>query len=85
MISRPDASLGTVDGEPAPARDLLIVGCEGPVPSGAVTASPTSSSAPRVTPSPSPYVGTLATLALKPTHILHIERDTKQEMKCVYQ
>ena len=85
MISGPDASLGTVDGEPAPARDLLIVGCEGPVPSGAVTASPTSSSAPCVTPSPSPYVGTLATLALKPTHILHVERETKQEMKCLYQ
>ena len=24
----PDASLGAVDGEPRPARDLLIVGCE---------------------------------------------------------
>ena len=24
----PDASLGAVDGEPLPARDLLIVGCE---------------------------------------------------------
>ena len=83
MISRPDASLGTVDGEPAPARDILIVGCEGPVCPGAVPVSPTTSSAPCVT--PSPYVGTLATLALKPTHILHVERDTKQEMKCVYQ
>ena len=28
MISGPDASLGAVDGEPLPARDLLIVGCE---------------------------------------------------------
>ena len=73
----PDASLGAVDGEPAPARDILIVGGDGPVTPLAVTVSPTSSSASCVTPSPSPYVGSLA---LKPTHILHIERDTKQEM-----
>ena len=85
MISGPDASLGAVDGEPGAARDILIVGCEGPVCPGAVPVSPTTSSASIVTPSPSPYVGTLATLALKPTHILHVERDTKQKMKCVYQ
>ena len=28
MMHGPDASLGAVDGEPLPARDLLIVGCE---------------------------------------------------------
>ena len=77
MMHGPDASFGAVDGEPAPARDILIVGGDGPVTPLAVTVSPTSSSASCVTPSPSSYVGSLA---LKPTHILHIERDTKQEM-----